>query len=50
MTTAEVALYKAGLFNNFGVIIESGDDLTQVPAFHRHHILSNILIFARRLW
>lgn len=30
MTTAEVALYKAGLFNNFGVIIESGDDLTQV--------------------
>lgn len=29
-TTAEVALYKAGMLNNFGVVIESGDDLTQV--------------------
>ncbi len=29
-TSAEIALYKSGLFNNDGVIVESGDDLTQV--------------------
>eukprot|EP00029_Vermamoeba_vermiformis_P011474 TRINITY_DN6317_c0_g1_i1.p1 TRINITY_DN6317_c0_g1~~TRINITY_DN6317_c0_g1_i1.p1 ORF type:complete len:346 (+),score=54.70 TRINITY_DN6317_c0_g1_i1:60-1097(+) len=40
MTTAEVALYKAGLFNNFGVVIESGDDLTQIVVIRNCRIVS----------
>jgi actin beta/gamma 1 len=40
MTTAEVALYKAGLFNNFGVIIESGDDLTQIVVIRNCRIVA----------